>query len=946
MGTSLTASTQWTPFALTAAAGIAAPLRSLDDEHESDLVRICLPLSDRDAANLVVDNVVGKDLSLPLMDLGTIDTITTLQKERLIGVLEGISSARSSSFAADLGVEYGTTDGLLWTRPSVDGLNVLRARLIAELAQNSIKFDRRFPDPVLAFASVGDNPVPSQLTDITPQRVYFDRLALEIGDDIYEFPFGVLSSGAIRAAGDPGLIVDGDAILGLSDIATPEVTHDANSGKGARFRIPLLVPEGVPTGDGRKFKPLSLETRDLPLPLLWQIKTSDGHDGSVVVGRIDTIDRVDNGLGNAFGVFDTGPYGREAERMVREKFLRGVSADLDQFEAVAEESDTGLAGEDEDEDAPPEPSTGKKIAAASITVSKARVMGATLVAKPAFQEVVIELIEDEKEPEKEPLVADGIYMDRLDPVDAEALTACAMVASHIPTAPPAAWFENPRLEGPTGLTVTDDGQVFGHIAAWHVDHIGLPFGTKPPRSNSNYAYFHTGVCRAAEGKDIPVGQLTLAGGHAELDLSAVEAVKHYDDTASAVADVHAGEDSYGIWVAGGVRPGTTPEQIRALRASAPSGDWRPIQGRLEMVAVCQVNVPGFPVARARVASGLVTALVAAGASALAELRGQTVDDRIAALEHEQRRDRAREDAALVASRFHRTAEMATGVTNFRAYSKDTLEEYAKKGWAHKNKDGHISYPIADVSDLRRSIRAYGRAKKEDKPAIRKHIMRRARGLDRPDLIPDQWMKSAAISTKVELSRDEPDMEVVADGLFALTASLRYRRPRNFQESNHPRDEHGRFRKVLFKLKDDLEHKTGTKEAIKDAEEAIKADEEGDTEKAKEAADRLITELDKIADNTVDLDDKEDLKRNGAALAEVIARLPVSQGDPDAKMRYTDLPVEVRDLVDDLLDRLAAAVTQEVYDEVAGPLRTYMSGADYMHMDEIQSHLNKIMRFLI
>ena len=194
------------------------------------------------------------------------------------------------------------------------------------------------------------------------------------------------------------------------------------------------------------------------------------------------------------------------------------------------------------------------------------------------------------------------------------------------------------LRQPTPLTVDDDGRVFGHIAAWHVDHIGLPFGTRPPRSRSNYAYFHTGVCSTAEGTHIPVGQLTLAGGHASLELSANEAVKHYDDTASAVADVHAGEDAYGIWVAGGLRPGTTPEQIRALRASAPSGDWRPVQGRLELVAVCQVNVPGFPIARARVASGYVTALVAAGASAIAELRGPTVDDRIAKLEREQGRD--------------------------------------------------------------------------------------------------------------------------------------------------------------------------------------------------------------------------------------------------------------------------------------------------------------------
>ena len=93
--------------------------------------------------------------------------------------------------------------------------------------------------------------------------------------------------------------------------------------------------------------------------------------------------------------------------MVREKFLRGVSADLDQFEAVAEEPIGEMADGDED------PDVSKAIKAAEILVSKARVMGVTVVAKPAFQECSIELVEDEDIEQEEPLVADGIYMDRL-----------------------------------------------------------------------------------------------------------------------------------------------------------------------------------------------------------------------------------------------------------------------------------------------------------------------------------------------------------------------------------------------------------------------------------------------------------------------------------------------------------------------------------------------------
>lgn len=265
-------------------------------------------------------------------------------------------------------------------------------------------------------------------------------------------------------------------------------------------------------------------------------------------------------------------------------------------------------------------------------------MAATLVAKPAFEECEIAL--EDSNQQEEDVVPDGVYVEDVDALEASALVACGIVAGVIPAVPPSEWFDNPRLKGATPLTVGDDGRVYGHVAAWHVDHIGMSFGTRPPKSRSKYAYFHTGVVRTEEGTDVPVGQLTLAGGHASLEASAQEAVRHYDDTASAIADVHAGEDAYGIWVAGALRPGTTPEQIRALRASAPSGDWRPIKGHLELVAVLQVNVPGFPIARARVASGQVMALVAAGANTLARMKSDPIADITARMERLEREQQA------------------------------------------------------------------------------------------------------------------------------------------------------------------------------------------------------------------------------------------------------------------------------------------------------------------
>lgn len=417
------------------------------------------------------------------------------------------------------------------------------------------------------------------------------------------------------------LSVAGDMVRDQTEIPPSNASYVESS--GARFFIPLAVPEGVASGDERTFDEDSITSRMLPLPLRWQIISDEGHKGSVVVGRIDSIERVEGGLGNARGVFDVGVYGRECERLVRGGFLRGVSVDVDKFQAShAQDSSDEFADNDE-------------IKNQKIKIKAARLMGITVVALPAFEECYITLEEEPTLSNGDDVVEDGIYEEQLDDYEEEMST---LIASAAPVVPPRDWFNDPKLVAPTPITVEDEGRVFGHIALWKTNHIGLPRNTKPPRSSSQYAYFRTGVLRTDDGSDVQVGQLTLAGGHADMSFNAQDAVKHYDDTSSALVDVVAGEDQFGIWVSGALRPDATPTQVRALRASAPSGDWRPINNRLELVAVCQVNVAGFPVTRAMVASagGKITALVAAGAAPLAELKENSrfadLDARIAKME--------------------------------------------------------------------------------------------------------------------------------------------------------------------------------------------------------------------------------------------------------------------------------------------------------------------------
>lgn len=239
----------------------------------------------------------------------------------------------------------------------------------------------------------------------------------------------------------------------------------------------------------------------------------------------------------------------------------------------------------------------------------------------------------------------------------------ATTASGAPEFPALADFADPHLDRPTPWTVTDDGRVFGHLATWGTCHIGFAGQcVQPPRNHSQYAYFGTGAVRArdesGELRSVAVGHVTMGTGHAATNLAARPAAAHYDDTGTVVADVAVGEDAHGIWVSGRLRPDADVAKVRAM---ALSGDWRPISGRLELVAALGVNVPGFPVPRARVASGAVAALVAAGAvmpeAAPVELSASSVADEVIARltqagvlsnvqRVEQEADTARRDAAL------------------------------------------------------------------------------------------------------------------------------------------------------------------------------------------------------------------------------------------------------------------------------------------------------------
>jgi hypothetical protein len=514
--------------------------------------------------------------------------------------------------------------------------------------------------------------------------------------------------------------------------------------------------------------------------------------------------------------------------------------------------------------------------------------------------------------------------------------------------------------------VDANGHVYGHIAAWHVNHIGMPRSTRPPRSRSKYSYFHTGVVKTDTGADVPVGQLTLAGGHADLQANASQAAKHYDDTASAIADVHMGEDEYGIWCSGSLRPEATESQIRALRASAPSGDWRPINGSLELVAVCQVNVPGFPIARALVASGKVMALVAAGASFFAIMKSEHVEhfvtraELLSQLAASTPDLKARVKKAKKEAKTYAITAAANKVESMRerALIASAVAELSKINNAQRKflvntgralPDG--SYPIRGKQDLNNAIIAYKRANPEDRKEVRAHIRKRAEELSQTDLIPKSWKAAAATDTASSIDKmrsliaaarsrvtefaegDEisdyeleklKDLKTEADkqteeeiqqaedvkaGKSTVTDKFDEDGRTKFTPKTQPRDAKGKYRKVLARLKQNL-GVAGLQDALLKVQEAENLEFAGNYTKSAAASSDLIGLIDRLDTNALNPQALENVRATAAELGKTIANLPLPFGKDASKLRFSDLPSGLKDLIEQMITRVEAKIGKE------------------------------------
>lgn len=162
--------------------------------------------------------------------------------------------------------------------------------------------------------------------------------------------------------------------------------------------------------------------------------------------------------------------------------------------------------------------------------------------------------------------------------------------------------------------------------------------------------------------------------------------------------------------------------------------------------------------------------------------------------------------------------------------------------------------------------------------------------------------------------------------------------------NQPRDIKGRFRQVLARLKQDL-GVSGLQDVVKKVEEAENLEFSGNYTKAAAAAKDLISIIDRLDSGALNAEALENIRSTTRELGSIMANLPLPFGNENEKIRFSDLPPALRDLIDDMMTKVEKKIGKKEAAEATKEMRTYKNGSDMFSQSEVSSSMSKMLRLL-
>lgn len=371
---------------------------------------------------------------------------------------------------------------------------------------------------------------------------------------------------------------------------------------GRKWRSPITV-QGIESADGRLFN--LFEYPNLPSPTRWMPADYGGHDGAVSTG-VMTRTWLDGSIWWGEGEYlDDNP---NAERAVQladagAQFwsvdpggpleYRFVILDANGDEVAPKDVmrayDDIYYGDDED---------GKKQdwldTLRELIVFDLYTVGAvTQLDIPCFPEARVALVDAPAEPAPAAARAEVPEGARNVTPDLDGQLRARRLLRRLAAGPatrPAGWYQRQaNLTRYTPYSISDEGQITGHIAGWNSCHRGFTQRCIKPPYQTDFADFHTGWAALDDGSRMRVGVITHVEGHLR---TIAEYTRCAEDPACQLGSARLYADKWGIQISGSVHPDVPAAQVTRALAGAPSGDWRGIPGGERLFGLAIVNTPG------------------------------------------------------------------------------------------------------------------------------------------------------------------------------------------------------------------------------------------------------------------------------------------------------------------------------------------------------------------
>lgn len=359
------------------------------------------------------------------------------------------------------------------------------------------------------------------------------------------------------------------------DMTTPEQLPDG-------WRGPIAALD-VPTSDNRMLATPQNGIRTRAYPLTLTRNHVGDPTGYPTIGSVDAV-WMQDGLLWGEGRFDLGGQdGQDAARQLAGGFINRMS--IDPVEVTAEVRLYDQNGKEvsytEDNVTPMDLTDGLR----EVTVFTDWVLaGLAMVPIPAYTQAAVE----------------PVYAYEPGATRQDATVVVASIGGQI--------FHKEFFEyaatGPTKMTVTSDGHIYGHVRFHGTCYqYGQGRGDggycmEPPPSACGYAKFHAHSAILDSGEVLDVGALTFGDGH-ESRGGLIASRAHYDNVATMAAKVVASDDDWGVFVTGEVLE-RHKDNAHDLLLSPLSGHWEPDADNgnyLEMLAAHIVVTPGYNVRR-------------------------------------------------------------------------------------------------------------------------------------------------------------------------------------------------------------------------------------------------------------------------------------------------------------------------------------------------------------